>query len=301
MSTSADDRARVQAHYLEVQAASRGLLTAAAQMRGSCSVAPSSQADREHQHAFVEPDGIQLGDPILGAHAAAELRIAAAAEHLDYLTILLASDSPPVWTGQSIARVTGEYSARSWYLLDPNLDARGRAARYLTDELHALREVEKSGDAMSDGRQPDERRGEILLWAAANGFTDIDTNAKPARVGPPRPGSTDVCNMLLAETGEKGFRWYSASVHGTITALHDVLDVPDGSEDIADATIVHRPTTGTAAVMWASMAYMTAAHRHVELFGWPVEEWTRAKLTSVSELSRLADAAEDLPLIGWGL
>lgn len=244
---------------------------------------PGSEAARE-----VEA----LESPAEETLSFAAVLLAGAQDHLLGLECLLAAESS-VYAPYTVARALLESSARAWWLLDPNIDARERLTRTLTERLASLYEGAKLVRATArGGRQAessrdlskiDARIDHVVAVARRNDLPVIeDKRGRPVAVGAERLGATVIVAKLLAGQdgdmvfGEVAFRsWSGRGAHsmfwGLTAGLEHQLDPAGQHELIANL----RMTLGNVEelVAIAAMAFGEAFNREVELYGWDRRNW----------------------------
>ena len=146
-----------------------GTVTSVRSLRGHVNYLPEpgSQAATEIRAAEELADEWSQ-NPLKQVLDIAALQLAAAEDYLTALSLLLSQDvafSPFV-----MSRAALEAAARAWHLLDPEIDARERVARGMTERLHGLAEVAHLGERFRE-RAEAERVPKILACSERHGFS----------------------------------------------------------------------------------------------------------------------------------
>jgi len=231
--------------------------------------------------------------PVEGCFEAADLRLVASRDHLEALERLL-QYPPSAYAPAAVARASLECSARTWWLLDPALDVRGRVVRGLIERLISdqegtrypstrlrrkaelgLQSAHEDADALHLGVRID-RRGRVLA---------VDTTDVPTYSG--------LIRDQLGEMGEWVYPVLSAITHGVLGGLYSRsaamkdaggrydLDVPNA---FVESLI---PSVGTTV-----LGFSKAFNRYIQLFGWDRTDWEALETEAMRLVLRLLEGFE---------
>jgi hypothetical protein len=250
--------------------------------------------------AFGDIRNKQLQPDLTFAYYTASFQLRAANDHLRSLELLL-RHGPTLYGSQVITRACAEAAARSWWLLDPEIDARVRTGRALTERLYVGSQVAKTN--RSTGRDVG-TTGLDQLQDAAQRYglkPSVNRRGRTHAFGEPRPTTSDLIDAILAGRGFKlgtaMFQLYSAMAHANAAAL---LDTYEKQRDAATGRVIAywpkprldrvRSDAGLALTCWEH-----AFSRFAECHGWDDEAWlaSRERLYEVMmDVSRQSRAAK---------
>lgn len=203
------------------------------------------------------------------------MRLFAAEDHLEALARLL-EDQSFAYAPASLARTALETSARAWWLLEPNIGARGRAARAMTERLGSL--IKASRFPLPDVRTHQRERIERLLQTAKS-LEHEEVRSKRGKllgIGVAVPAATGLIKMQLGAIGEIAYRDLSSIAHGVAHGLVRQLDAmpdPTGQHD-AIAIPVARLESVRAWISEAVLSFVLATDRQIGLDGWDAADWS---------------------------
>lgn len=228
----------------------------------------------DEQGAAMERGGQELTSALEQAIAVSQLYVFAMAQHLDALAVLFETDRPPPYSISVLARAVVELAARVWWVTDPEVDVRVRAARGFTEKL-----------VSADDWAPRKRRGSGGKAASASAQGDAPTDEQDALrtemrslgIGEEkRPSATKLVGEFLEhETPALArhlYRILSANTHGTLWALTMHFtpgDASDREPNAATYEVDQVLLDGPANV--AFLAFCWSVERIAHLLGWPVQ------------------------------
>ncbi len=243
---------------------------------------PGSPADRDRQWTERGVPADKTTRAVDTTYAAARLGLIAVTDHAASLARLITdADLTGCLAVEAVARSAVETAARSWWLVEPRLTARKRAARFLADQLFSAYQAEDMAHRMKwptgvTGISP----GADKIKAKCNelGLKHDASRLAPAVDGQRRPGSTPLVAGLMRDTIYSAsyplvYALTSATTHGTHFALmRAYVDSGDklGSEPILDRRLDHRQIEPVCGVVLE--AFTATLRRVVQLAGWG---WTR--------------------------
>lgn len=250
--------------------------------------------------AFGDIRNKELQPDLTFAYYTAGFQLRAANDHLRSLELLL-RHGPTLYGSQVITRACAEAAARSWWVLDPEIESRVRTGRALTERLYVATQVVKTN--RSTGREVDPKGLQKLQDAAQRyGLKPlVNRRGTTHAFGEPRPTTTNLIDAILAgrgfNLGAAMFQVYSALAHANAAAL---LDTYERQRDAASGRVVAywpkprldrtRSDAGLALTCWEH-----AFSRFAECHGWDDEAWFafRERMYDVmKDVSRQSTAAK---------
>lgn len=264
--------------------------------------APDSIAAREMER---EPElaGQWSPRPVLEVVQDARLKLAYAIEHLDAIRRL---SSPPVlfFSAALIARSVIEGAVRTWWLLDPAIDARARVARGMTERLYGLRQkltvaksftVASSPERSAAVDEVDDAIEHIVVTAEMLAFgVRRDKRGRPTAIEEGRPDATRLVAELFASHTKTAvvsmtYRLWSAISHGTgwETDSFSVTE-PGPREEYETVSLVARPEHLNILMHATCIATIDAADRLVFYMNASrSNRWAQARSAVMATLSNL--------------
>lgn len=213
------------------------------------------------------------------------LMAAPAREAMETLRDLLNRYPPLGFTPYPVARMAIETLGRAWWLFEPGLGPRRRAARCLTELVAAMR----GGLGLPDADTTNLKEGLERVAEAADRYgLDLQRadDGLPSKVGDVhRPKSGELLKDFyeVAELGTWAYADTSSISHGNALELFKRLS--DGADTHGDYQFVDvRESNVRVLVTYTLQAWWFADLRRVDLLGWRDEEWTQAAQGVNSEL-----------------
>jgi hypothetical protein len=274
-----------------------GSMAQSAQIRAFNGFRPAPGSQLERESILVERElagawGESGENPIRGTFLTALTLAAAVDQHLQALDNL--AQTRIVFSGAVVLRALIEAAARAWWLLAPDVDARGRVARGITERVYSMGELRRmyaqiEGEPVSEEHDRLKRRIDATFAAAqAKGLTIVADNrtGRPVAVGEPRPRSLPLIDDFFAAGGIPDgamiYRRLSAKTHATLYGLAENLRLADTQTipgiDVGDdhtrlGMLEESAQDREMTLIVALMAHGDLTQRLVEITGWPDELW----------------------------
>ena len=239
---------------------------------------PGSAADLDRQ--WTEPGvPIEKTRRAIGTtYAAARVGLIAVTDHASSLSRLI---TDPALGGclsvEAVARSAIETAARSWWLMEPRLTPRERAARFFADQLFSAYQAEDMARRMKWSASITGFSPEVTVIKAKCdelGLTYDANRSAPSVDSQRRPGSTPLVANLLRDTiysasHQLVYALTSATTHGTHFALmRSFIDSGEkhGADPIFDRHLDHRQIEPVCGVVLE--AFAATVTRIVRLAKW---------------------------------
>lgn len=217
----------------------------------------------------------------------------AAREHIKALDRLV--DFPPItYSLAPVTRAAVEACARAWWLLDPEIGARGRVERGMTERLHGLWATSRLPDEVPRTVDTAGRIQSILVEAQSRGLHVVVCKGREApAIGSRRPGSRRVVEELL---DVRGLEWAGVAYHylsavshagadGLMQTMTRVKDSPGwGYQSTTLSDVGHF-------LAIPALAFATAFERELVLYGWDTEAWISWKVHAFQTIRSLLTMA----------
>lgn len=214
--------------------------------------------------------------PVYEVFYDAKLRLAYGIEHLESLRRL---SSPPIafFSAAAVARALLESSVRSWWVLDPSIDARTRVAHGMTERLHSLRNQRTVAHSFQKGseddrdraaREVEERIASIEASAEQHGFALVG-QGRDLAVGEGRKSTTELVADFCGQYTETAlsslsYRLWSAITQGTGWEADLFSDVQPGDKaGFETETLTPRPAHVRMLMRVSALSYLEALDRLV--------------------------------------
>jgi hypothetical protein len=198
-------------------------------------------------------------------------RLHAAADHLHTLSLAL-GPPPMVFSVFTLARAVLEIGARAWWLLDPTIGARERAARHLTENLYSFWETAQLGDQMADGGTPQDRIARTIEWAEQNAFTVKSAKGRATSIDEARPSATSLMDQMLPDLGPAAFKGWSAVAHVTTGGMVSAFNFTTSDDGTGSDPSIRSDAIANV-IFTVLFAYEKAFGRAVEVLGWDTSVW----------------------------
>ncbi len=255
-----------------------------------------SIASTEIGTAEAGPGGPWGDEPALTAYSLAMIANFAAADQLGCLATLIDSEGVAgIFGPLVIARACIEASARSWWLLDPNIGVRERVGRSfrvrirsIDETTHLINELLLGvGSAEGEvGRQQllDDletqraRRIAVLDQAVACGIPVHYEKRAPIGVNVTMPKNDELVGGLLEDAGAVLGAALYALLSGVTHATHYALiqyfeQLETGDPSLAHLEPVLRRESLMNTVTIVLLAFVTSFGRLVDVYGWEPRTW----------------------------
>lgn len=236
--------------------------------------APDSAAAREWEQDGSDELGVRT------TFSLAATLLAAAQSNLEATARVLIEPLPELGVYPS-ARAAMENSARAWWLLEPDISLKERAARGIVERLNSLHESTDLERLLSQGQNAKERKQparekEVAADAAGQGYSVRYSSRRGYLLDEvPRPSATRLLRDMHGRQGEIAYKILSAAVHGTTYALIQGMEFLPS--DRGGTGYIAQPDNKMGllafAVPYTGMTYMEAFGREVQLLGWHEPEW----------------------------
>jgi hypothetical protein len=264
-----------------------------------------SQADREWNHNVeFGPGGAWGTNPVEFAYAVAGTAlIPAAGQYLAALSQLL-NDEMALFGFQAVVRSLVESAARSWWILDPDIDARERVERAYEERWYSLHELRKANNSVRP--QPLKTHEPLMVKIAAGaaqlGLTERRSgdrellSANEIRgYGSQRPTSTDLIPRFLEPLGlPNGELWYRSVSGVTHSVLYATMNFWEPGAVKASGMHKLEPQLPLMAVANAAtlgvVAYLGSIERHALTYG---RQWKAIELKRKSTAAIIRAIASD--------
>lgn len=211
--------------------------------------------------------------PLYDANGVAAAILLSALDHVRALH--RAFDVPPLaWASETLARACAEQSARAWWLLDPEIRARERVARYATEQLYSLREGQRAEHELQSGRDPGELVSEIKEWAEHHNLLVLSESGAPIAVGERRLSTTSLLERMLPGLGAQLYRSTSPVAHGTVGGVLGFVRSSVSAPDADVSAVEIRLSDVLRVTSCAFVAFLPAMARFVSHFGWDATSWS---------------------------
>jgi hypothetical protein len=240
---------------------------------------------------------------VYNAFGWATLRIVAAVDHLRSLSRLLAPP-PAIFATYSVGRAVLELTARVYWLLDPELGVRARAARHISEDLlYSFWEVQRAGVGLSDGATTESRIELCLDWAETHGFEFDrgDGRRRAPWIGERRPFATRLVNEMAPGHGDgpglgQAYQIWAGKSHGTAAGYAPSLVPaanPSTGERVTQARVTDQDLVQIVGV--SILSFKAMFDRAVDVFGWDRGVWESWDTHAMRDLIALWKRIGDPP------
>jgi hypothetical protein len=213
---------------------------------------------------------------------------------------------------QSVARSVIELSARAWWMLDPQVDASTRTARYFVSQLTSIKRQDQVGafgvgsnsayglrlhafleQARRAGLEVNSGKGTAPITTSEPFIGDTSLLKTPSGFnGVREPKGGDLVEEFISAIGSShGRQWWaqlSGISHGTTYALiqHLVFE-PNDKSDVLSTRLSLSTTTAMRTAYVATDAYLGAIETYAKLFGFESEEVAAQRLRLLREMTSI--------------
>jgi hypothetical protein len=292
-----------EAHVAPVREALAALLDAFDQLRDEWGSLPAadSPAMAELATGAQFKGSSTWGDPVHAAHNLGQLLLFALGDCASSLVRVLSPGATPVYAHVVLARASLELASRAWWLFEPAIGVRLRAARGMNERIFGLSQQSRLPLSDQDRARSSERLDELFADAARLRFQTVGRRPTSVRyLEEMRPGQTQLIKKLLSADGDSSL---GAFIYGVLSAVAHGMTFGLTSSVKADPTnpakppgvtwgAVYTDSLDVVHVLTAVILGTRAAHgRQNELFGWASESWSAAAADAVQAVRRsLPDA-----------
>jgi hypothetical protein len=211
--------------------------------------------------------------PLYDANGVAAAILLSAVDHIRALH--RAFDVPPLaWASESLARACAELAARAWWLVDPDICASDRVARYATEQLFSLRQGQRAQQQLKSGRDPAELASEIEAWANQHNLLVLHESGAPIAIGARRLPTTSLLERMLPGLGAQLYQAVSPVAHGTIGGVLGFVRSSASALDDEIGAVEVRVSDVLRIASCAFVAFLPATARLVGHFGWDARSWS---------------------------
>jgi hypothetical protein len=235
----------------------------------------------------------------MSAYSTATLAITACEDHATAICRLLAGDPVPTWAHSTLARAALEASARAFWLLELDIGAHRRVARYMTYRIADQTASAALADAVGEPTEASNARARarmIVDEADRLGFAATRSRkGAPRAIGEPMPGPTQLVRNNLRDgdpesddLGTIAYRGYSAIAHAQPHGLMQGIDADRDSltpAGLMTGALVTRSNVVNGTLTAVALGYGHAVGELAALFGWTDAEW-RATCARVFAIAR---------------
>jgi len=255
---------------------------------------PGSEAQAELDNAETGTDGLHWGpDPVSTTHVLAQIRLAAASDQVRGTGKLAASSEGGLFSPWAPGRAALEAAGVAYWLLEPNIGARERVARGLTDLMRSIRGARRFASKAGVDFDFDARFDDAATTAAHLGLT-ITGEGWGRYVGSDDlPSKTELVEAISGPDNEGIYSIFSGFAHGEAWALFETLRY---SPDVKDPSGLGR-TLRQPSLPMSYFAYLTAmtasgfgrvVERAGAYYGWSSSRWQKRSDESAALLRKWA-------------
>jgi hypothetical protein len=234
--------------------------------------------------------------PAAAAHHLAGILVFGALDHAKAMVTVLEQERAPVYAHIVLARACLEHAAKTWWLLDPQIDVRLRIARSVNERLLTVSQALRLPISDEDKEQARERRADLLKEAERIGFRKAPSRKNtPPALEEQRPSQTDLVRDLLHDgddvsIGGLVYGYFSAVAHGTLLGLSQSISRDAPNLPQVPGVTMGAVYTGSGDVVTVLTAVILglgrACLRRIEHLGWSDEEFKRTWLAAIRATGR---------------
>jgi hypothetical protein len=233
-------------------------------------------------------------EPVTMAYGFGFMRLGVAGDDLSSLAQLLRKREPHAFGTATLARGVVEASARGWHLFDPDIGARKRVARAMSERLYSMSETLKLRQSEARRRSTIEKMRVVATSATDHGFeVKLDKEGLPIGIDKRMPDATGVVEQAFGEAGKALYRELSAVAHGTaygVLGRLKVLDYPVSR--YSRVGIPHMSDEVLIPMLEGTLdAFQKIVDRQIEVMGWKDAPWTKWKAECAEAMARLNASA----------